>query len=492
MRITIALFLAAIAAAASAQQRCLSDDTPRQCLRRLIDTRAYVNAQAETAAANSGAPAVIGPIRSAVKDFLSVASAHLDGSSVKDSGTAFIIDYNLPGTLLGARRQVNLQTIVTDPKLSAAAQAALASDPTKLAAANQSLGRGDDISVALSFNPVTQRFGRSVEPHRALLDSMLLAFAAGNVPAVAGVPAESFDTPFAQTVPDPAARITAMTAFETAAIGVMPAAVAQIETDVGKLAANQPQLFATVDAHRRTPLIGAREREARLTWEIGSDNINSFRRAEGRDCEARGNCLTAFNDYVARRGKEHRSGRLALAVGYVATALNDPGLTTPAFAEQKSHKFTYTATYGQEITTLVTKKPSRFDITFAYDGQNKTHSVTPIASGFAVNAVKNVQLQQQLLPSRTRFSTAATVTQPLTGGLSLPMSVVWKERTEWLPGTASPPLPISPVVPGNGHTDPFSTTTRGFEVHVGLLYTVPSFSPATTPPTPGKDCCCNR
>jgi hypothetical protein len=485
MRIALALFLAGIAFDASAQQRCLSDDTPRQCMQRLIATRAYIDAQADAAATNSGTPAVIGPIRSAVKDFLSASSAQLDGTTVKDSGTAFTIDYNLPGTLLGARRQVNLQTVVTDPALSAAVQADLASDPAKLSAATQSLGRGDDIAVALSFNPNTQRLGRSVEPHRALLDSMILAFAAGSAPAVGNVAVESFDTPFAQIVPDPAARLTAMTDFETAALAAMPAAATQIETDFGKLAANQPQLFATAVVHRRAPLVGANEREARLTWEIGNDNINSFRRAEGRDCEARGNCLTAFNDYVARRTKEHRSGRLSLAVGYVATSANDPGVATPAVVQPKSHKFTYSATYGQEIAALLTGKPTRFDITFQYDGQNKTHSVTPPATIFAARA--ETIPPQVLPPPRTRLSAAATVTQPLMNNLSLPMSVVWRDRTEWLPGTALPPFTISPVTPGNGRTEPFSTTDRGFEVHVGLLYHVPSFS---RPPSPGKGCCC--
>src|SRR5438067_824041 len=206
VKFALILFLGGIAFDAAAQQRCLSDDTPRQCMRRLITTRAYVNAQAEAASTNSGTPAVIGPIRSAVKDFLSAASAHLAGSTVKDSGTAFTIDYNLPGTLLGARRQVNLEAVVTDPALSPAVQADLASDSAKLSAAKQSLGRGDDILVALSFNPITPRFGRSVESNQALLDSMVLAFAAGSAPAIAAIPAERFDTAFSQIVADPAAR----------------------------------------------------------------------------------------------------------------------------------------------------------------------------------------------------------------------------------------------------------------------------------------------
>jgi hypothetical protein len=488
MRIVLAL-LVGVATAAAAEERCLSTDTPRQCVRRLIVARAYVAAQAETEEANSGTPAVTGPIRSAVKDFLSTLTTQLDGSTIKDSGTAFTLDYNLPGAILGARRQVNLQAVVTDPALSAGAMAALHDDAAALSAAKHSLHRGDDVSVRLSFNPVTQRLGRGVEQHRALLDAMLAGFTATSAPAIAAVPAERLDVSFAEIFPDPAARVSAMLDFENAAIAAMPAVLQRLETDLGELGKNQPQLYVTGVVHRRAALVGPSEREFLLTWEISTDNVNSFRRAEGRGCEERGTCLAAFTDYMTRRTREHRAGRLSLQVGYRLTAENDPGIALQPLQEAASHLFTYSATYGQEFTTLLTRKPARFELTFAYDGRVRTHTVTPPVGGLF--NPRAAAVPPQVLPSPRTRSIAATITQPLMGNLFLPASIVYRNREEWLPGTSLAPLPISPVTPGNGQTVPFRTHESGFEIRVGVLYRAPSLSRPPSPPS-GKDCCCCR
>ena len=103
MRNSLVFLLILIASNAYAEERCLSSETPRQCMKRLITTRAYVTAQSALAGSNTGPGIVSSPIRSAVKDFLSAGSAQIDGSSLKDSGKALTIDYNLPGSILGAR-----------------------------------------------------------------------------------------------------------------------------------------------------------------------------------------------------------------------------------------------------------------------------------------------------------------------------------------------------------------------------------------------------
>jgi hypothetical protein len=491
MRFAIALILVLTAVNAAAEQRCVAQETPRQCLRRLIAARAYETVQAEVGVANTGPGTVSSPIRSAVKDFLSVVSAHLDQSTLNDNGKALVLDYNLPVTILGAIRQVNLETVLTDPELSAQTQQALAGDPAALASLKHSLNHADDVSFSLTFNPVTQRLGRSVDPHRALLQSMVLALVTNGGPAIATIPPASFDTPFNQILPDDAARMTAMADFETAATTAMPAAAALLVTDFTRLVKNQPQFDGSATYRQRKQVVGPRERRYRLTWEIQTDNINSFRRAEGRDCEAKGNCLTAFNDYTSRTAAEHRTGRLALAIEYHSTAKNDPHLTVNPFVEEKATRLTYSVTYGQEITSFVSGKQGRIDFTLDYDGKSTTHQVqTQFPARFVGSAYGEGTLPSQSLPaSTTRLAAAATISQPITDRLSVPLSFVWTDRDEWLPGTSTPPLPISPSPGGNGRTQPFRSDQRKLVVHLGVIYRLPAFSRPSPSSTPSACCC---
>jgi len=484
MRLHIILITLLLPAAALADVRCLPEDTPRQCTQRLIAARAWETAQADLGAANKGTDIAGTPIRSAVKDFLTVASAHVDGSTVKDSGTALTVDYNLPVHFFDERGAVNLEATLPDTVVSAPVAAETA---TTTAPPPEQLNRGDDVSATLSFNPFTRRFGISLDPHRALFDSMLGALVANAPPSTAAVQPASFDTPFAQLFPDAAARVTAMAEFETAALAPLPAAADQLTKDLTRLALNQPQIVVSGRVHHRKPEVGANERELSVRWEIGTDNLNSFRRAEGADCEAHGTCLAAFSDYTRRTAAEHRSDHLALIAGYRKTDANDPGLTTPPATELAANGFTYSAAYGREITSAISGRRGRIDVGVSFDGKQHTHttSVTEPQSRTVATAVFAAQL---LPPPRTRYAAAATVTQPISDWLAGSLSLVHASREQSLPGNATVPLPISPVTPGNGHTAPFSTTQSSTDVHVGITLLLPSFPrPSAKPPS---GCCC--
>lgn len=489
MKYRLIFLLILIASNVSAEERCLSSETPRQCMKRLITTRAYVTAQAGLAAANTGPGVVSSPIRSAVKDFLSAASAQVDGSSVKDSGKDLTIDYNLPNAIAGDRHQVNLEVTLPDPQVSPAIAAVAGSTPP------EPLNRGDDVLASLSFNQVSQHFGRSLVPHRALFDSLLLALVGNATPGTTSIPAASFDTPFMQLFPDTAARMTAMAEFETTMIAAIPAVADRVTEDMKRLADNQPQLFVSVLTHIRKPKVGQRESGYRLTWEIGTDNINSFRSGDGRDCEVRGTCLATFSDYTSRTAAAHNTGRLSLAIEYHKTEPNKPTLTIPSVVQLGAHKLTYSAIYGHEFTSFTTGKPARIDFALNYDGKNTTRTQSITGSAALAHALLFLYLPspaQSLPPSTTRYSAAATLTQPLFGGLFVPVSVVWAEHTDWLPGTKLTPTFASPEVPyppNNGHTEPFNTTTRNVEFHIGLEYKIPSPRPSSRPPSP-SNCCC--
>ncbi|HEY2830648.1 MAG TPA: hypothetical protein VGJ88_11070, partial [Thermoanaerobaculia bacterium] len=337
-----ALILTITTTNAIALERCLPSDTPRQCVQRLITTRAYEDAQAAVAATNPGTSTVASPVRSAVKDFLSAGSAHVVGSSVKDSGTSLILDYNF-------LRQFNVEGIFPDPVASPGVAAATQ--------APEKLSRGDDVLATFSYNLLTRHFGRDID--RALFDPMLLALISNTAPATNAVPATAYDTPFVQLFPDAAARMTAMAEYETAAIAALPPVALQLATDFKDLAKNQPQIFASALYHHRALDVGPDERGVRLTWEIGTDNVNTFRSHEGRDCETRGDCVAALTNFAARTAKRHRTNRLALGIQYGKTALNNPN--AGGFSEVATSGLSYLATYGQEISGF-TGQPGRFDV----------------------------------------------------------------------------------------------------------------------------------
>lgn len=489
LRITL-LMLLVTSGVGAADVRCTVQETPRQCMRRLIAARAYENVQAGLAAMPTGPSTVSSPIRSAVKDFLSVVSAHLDTSTLNDDGKAFTLDYNLPGTILGATRQVKLQLALADPKLSDVVTAVLAADPARASSLQQSLTHADDASVSVTFNPVTRHFGRSLEQHRPLFDSMLFALGEMAAPATATIPSTSFDIPFAEIVPDTASRMTAMADFETAALAAMPSVATRVTEDLTRLASNQPQLYVSGVYYHRNPLVGSQERGLVAKWEIGTNNINSFRRAEGRDCEAKGTCLAAFHDYTNRTAAEHRGGRLALAVEYRRTASSDPALTTPsAFVIGKSHSLKYSLDYGREISSFLSGRRGRIDFALDYDGKKRTQTVTT-GGGLARAALAATAVEPQVVPPpTTRWSGATTITQPVWGGVSMLLSLVWAERETWFQGPLLPPVVISPPLPAE-RGEPFSTTRRTVDVHVGVRYTVPSVSPLWPPSRP-CGCCCS-
>ncbi|HEY2324214.1 MAG TPA: hypothetical protein VGJ82_15250 [Thermoanaerobaculia bacterium] len=470
------------AADVSAEERCLPTDTPRQCVQRLITTRAYENAQAALAATNPGTSTVASPIRSAVKDFLSAGSAHVDHSSVKDSGTALIIDYNFV-------KQINLEATFPDPAPSPAAAAGTAV---------QQLSRGDDVLATLSYNLLTRRFGRNVD--RSLFDSMLLAVISNAAPATGAVPVTSYDTPFQQLFPEVAPRVTAMAEYEAAALAALPAVANQLGTDLKDLANRQPQIFASGLYRRRASAVGPDEHGIRLTWEIGTGNVNTFRREEGHDCETRGDCLAAFTNFTARTAKAHRLGRLALAIQFGKTALNDAG----TYSEVATRGFTYLATYGQEISG-VTGQPARFDVSYTYDGKKAAHTFT--TSGTAVpprrgspsaTAVFSNGAGGGIPPSSIPNALAFTFTQPVARNLSAPLSVVRVTHDDWLPGACVPgpaPDPIAspvsspvPLLPDPilVCTGPTHRRHSEIEYHLALRYQLPPFPH----PPQSPSCCC--
>lgn len=484
--IRFALFFGLIAASAVAEERCLSEETPRQCLRKLLAARLYDVAQTAMKGPATGVEPAGSPIQTAAHDFQKTATTQVDGSSARDSKKALTLAYNLPSSLLGANQQTNVVATLKDPALSDAFLNE--ANEAAIAQRKKSLGHGDDVAISVAFNPLSQHFGRSIEPHRALFESILFALVTNPGPATAAIPETSFDTPFVQIIPDAAARMNAMIELEAAANAVMPSAAAtRLAQDFARLAGDQPQLFFTYLYHHRKPEVGPRERGYRVTWEIGADNLNGFRRNGGRDCESQGTCLAAFSDYANRTASRHTKWQLALAMEFHDTLTNviPEVITAPPTTEKSAHELTLSAAYGREIASFAGVNQGRFDFAVSYDAKRSNITAFPAATTNpqAARALATFSAQTQLIPPPiTRFSATATVTQPIGAGVSILFSIGWKDVADWIPATYGPTA--SPQPPSG---KPRPRNLRGFEVRLGIRYQ-PSFS-RPSPPSP-KECCC--
>lgn len=484
---------------ARAQGTCVPTDTPRQCFLRAMpvpegSTAAAAVApaaqavQASVATFNSGAADLSGPIRSTLKDFLSVLSSSLDSPVLGDDGTRLTFGYNLPVTLLGASRQVRLETEFVEPQLSELTKTTLAADPAALAAAEQSLSTLDDFTAGLTFAPSTPRFGRRIEPHRTLFASMFLASAfasqadAQNALAQAlvqgGVAAADIDRPFRELVADPATAGAVAAAFEAAARAAVPPPVSGGFSDrFAQLLNNQPQLYATASHRFRRDVAGPREWAVRVAWEIGSRNLNGFYRNEGRDCGAHSSapedaarCATALDEYMRRATGVLSADRLELSLTYRDTE------HIAAQAVVPTRTLEYEVAYGRPFASFVPGREGRIELRWKFAGSTSTGTITT-----APNALAATRLPEEdeltFRPQREKSTAAVTYTQKISDRLSLPVSVVYTEREAFLPSDpdrVSPPLPVREVV----------LPQERLAVHVGLLYRI-------VPPRPGaRPCCC--
>jgi hypothetical protein len=146
------------------------------------------------------------------------------------------------------------------------------------------------------------------------------------------------------------------------------------------------------------------------------------------------------------------------------------------------------ATYGRPFASLLTGKDARLDFGIVFDGKTTKGGTTSTGTGesqFVVATATAPPLQVVPAP-HDRLTAAFTVSQSLSDRISVPLSLIWRDHEEWLPGTSVVvPFPISPPPgSGNGHTTPFRTTRHDLEVRIGISYRIPSAPP------PNRCCCC--
>lgn len=486
-KLALSFILSVVAEPSLADEvHCLETDTPRECVRRL-QTEREAAVQAAVAAVNSGAGSVSSPARSALKDFLSVAAAHLDGSVLEDRGQSLAFTYNVPIRLRETRHQVQVETVFATPQISNAAAASAGTTAPTLVS---TLSNADDVRSALSFNPATRRLGRGIAPHRELFETLLLPLL---MPAtgeeLGGIAWTSFDLPFNGIVADPATRAAVISGFETSARNALPPAADKLAADFATLLSNQPQLYATGVVHYRNPIIGPRVWQAMVTWEIGSHNLNGFYARDGKRCAGARACVDAFQRYVQRTPTALSRGRLALSLAYNSVLASAPDIVNP-YVTPSATGLVYTAAYGLPFASFVRGREGRLDFTLTYDGTEIRPDVVSTSpfSRIAVSGVEGPR-PQSLAPPRDRLVVAGTYTQRLSERMTVPISFVWSDHSESLPGAcatsdASPPILLC--------APPVTTTERPLVIRVGLTYKIPPRAPERSSARPCSCCCPER
>jgi hypothetical protein len=225
--------------------------------------------------------------------------------------------------------------------------------------------------------------------------------------------------------------------------------------DLGVLLDNQPQLYFTVDYHLRNNVAGPREIGAALGWEFSQASLNEFLSREGRDCEP--NCVAALERFMKRVPGADRTPRLSISAEFRRTLQSTPELspemTTSSFTTMRQEGFLYAARFGAGWER-------RFDLGVTYDTRSDERSEVP----------------HFIPPTRERLTATATYTQRISERFATLLSLVWDDRSEWLPERCRMII-ISPQVPLCDSA--VHRNNRGPSLQVGINYKFPSFGRIT-------------
>jgi hypothetical protein len=399
------LVIALLAAAGQAQNQCLVSDRAIDCWTRynpvqgLPITQAQADAatqQAEAAtqktvaATNTGIPSLVSPSGSSVKDFLTLLSASVESTSLTTAdGQTLTLDYNPPITILGAEDALKLQATFTPPVLNSQLTTHFASDPAALTPFDDDLTDTDNVAISATVQPTSERFGRSIAPHRTAFRAMMNAIAPdrsawlralGRAVVDSGLSAET------QTFASLAAnqQQAALQAFETAA-QQQQAFLKTVGAFAGKFAEllnNQPQLYGSALYNARKNVVGPNEWTAKVTYEMARQNLNAFRKKYGATCNdaafeakdqaakaAAANCATLLQNFAGQ--DTLADDRLTFSLEYHRTnrrwIAGDPDLQGFEFGYPRAHDFEYEVKYGRTLHGKTTgTNNGRIDLSFQY------------------------------------------------------------------------------------------------------------------------------
>jgi hypothetical protein len=456
----------AVAAPIAHAQKCELGDAIIKCWQRFNpDVAGKIATAKKVATANTGIPGITQPNASSVRDFLNLFTAAVETATVSEGNNALTLDWNIPFDYLGRNgEKIKLQAIFTKPALSAQTKTALGSNSTAITELTDSLDDADDIKATLSYSPHTRRLGRSLAPHDALLQGLLLAASPDETEALqkfaqlmqslqgkrtdsGGAPNQ--DTTF-EDLPDDfgpgfMADIESLARTERAIAGRMQGTVDAFATVLN----NQPQAYGTVIYHSRDEIAGQNELSAKFTFELGRQNLNKFLSDHADNCEldkiaaeARGapidesdQCLADLLSYANKVNTDAGgASRLAISVEYQQaqhTTITLPSkYSIAALDAPGSHSLVYSLTWGLPMETPLEAREGRLEVALNYE---------------------NVSTDPN---KKDRFIGSVTYTQKLSDTITVPISLVYANHTQFLP-----------------------QSDRQLGVHFGLSYKLPDLTP---------------
>ena len=437
----IALLAVLLITVPAAAQTCVPTDTPTTCWNKFNPVTTSTAAVATTVATtNTGSANLSSITNTTLRDFLSVFTAVVSTSTLTDNNGAFTLDYNLPVDLWNDHDVVKFQATFTTPTLDPALVTALGTNASAITTLTDSLDQADDITASATYSPSTDRFGRTFANHQDLVESLMNAVMANlganstarllaNFGDLARGTTLTQDTPFT-VITNAAQQASVIAAFQTAAAS-QPQFAQETETvvnNVAELINNQEQIYVSGTYNALNSLAGASSWAVTGTYAVGGKNVTKFLAAQQKlgNCNiaqmvqeqknlaspptVSQTCLQQLNQYVGNDAID-QAWRLALTLDFSRTdanTINISQLSTPLTTPQVNSQI-ISLTAGRRLDPPSSSRERRIDITAGYE-----------------NVSDNPNLDDRIVAS-------VTWTQEITDTFSLPITLSYANKSQYLP-----------------------------------------------------------
>ncbi len=391
-------------------------------------------------------------VHNSYEDYLNLLSFAINDVKESSDGKALVIRFNplREGThLFGAT------LTATKPGVSAAVSAALpdANRDTIVAALNQKLRDTDDLTWAGSYSYATADcrlvsmtkpcWGREPDAYREVLSLVVLANAPSTnlldlAERIAALMPNKPESLFKLTVPAENrekvnALVQQLVAEEKAGAARSATFYKQSHLDLlPTLIDNQPQISGTYTYHTPGRVAGPIDRALSVEIHFGDTNVNSIRKACATDANV-ADCFQRQLVSLAQSGLNPNkfvfTATRTWAGGFHLSSADDAAITTP-IALDKTSDWHVKAQAGRDLQQQGSTKAMRADLSF-----------------------EGTRTEKGSIRNTNRWVGIATLSIPLGDTVTLPISLTWANKAEFL-----------------------GDTNDRFGAHFGISYRLPSLA----------------